>query len=92
VYEKVYAFLLIIPIDCPIIRRYNVLYYDRREHILNIVGNDNVDKISNNYIGMNDTGKEKLIKVAECFLKIKDIIDEKIISNEENKIKEFKDE
>jgi hypothetical protein len=90
--KKYTPFLLIIPIDCPIIRQYNVLYYDKEEHILNMVGNDNVDKISNNYTGMNNTGKEKLIKVAECFLKIKDIIDEKAIFNEENKIKEFENE
>jgi hypothetical protein len=57
------------------------------------MGNGNVDKISQNYTGMNNIGKKKLIDVAEQFLKIKNIVDEEaIIFDEQNKIKEFENE
>ncbi|GHV02555.1 hypothetical protein FACS189485_03290 [Spirochaetia bacterium] len=60
---------------------------------MNFVGNGNADKISNNYKGMNDTGKKKLIQVAEQFLKIKNIVsEEKIIFNAKKENTEFKND
>jgi hypothetical protein len=38
--------------------------------------NDNTDRFSQNYRGMNDTGKKKLIRVAEDFLDIYNTVHE----------------
>jgi hypothetical protein len=38
--------------------------------------NANVDRFSQNYRGMNDTGKKKLIRVAEDFLDIYNTVHE----------------
>jgi hypothetical protein len=38
--------------------------------------NDNIDRFSHNYRGMNDTGKKKLIRVAEDFLDIYNTVNE----------------
>jgi hypothetical protein len=46
--------------------------------------NGDVDKFSQNYRGMNDTGKKKLIRVAEDFLDIYNTV------NEEKPQSEFK--
>jgi hypothetical protein len=48
--------------------------------------NENVDRFSQNYRGMNDTGKKKLIRVAEDFLDIYTTV------NEEKPQSEVKDE
>jgi hypothetical protein len=54
-----------------------------------IVKNSNVDKFSNNYRGMNDTGKKKLIRVAEDFLDIYNTVNERkdqsMVKNENEK-------
>jgi protein involved in ribonucleotide reduction len=53
------------------------------------VKNGNVAKLSQNYMQMNKTGKEKMIKVAEQFLHIWNTIDRgKVILCENNQITE----
>jgi hypothetical protein len=55
--------------------------------------NGNVDKFSNNYRGMNDTGKKKLIRVAEDFLDIYNTVHEEKPQPEiKNENKKFENE
>lgn len=55
--------------------------------------NGNVDKFSQNYRGMNDTGKKKLIRVAEDFLDIYNTVNEEKQQSEiRNEKEKFKNE
>jgi hypothetical protein len=48
-----------------------------------VIGKDgNIDRFSHNYRGMDDTGKKKLIRVAEDFLDIYNTVNEEKTESE----------